>query len=274
MYAGKKRGHSARKRRGFPAAPGKVTPLPGAARSGRLPSSPAGRRVFAGWLACVCAAHLGLVLLAFVHRLNIWLFPAAAAGPYTAATIELILALPGIFIFDLGLVTLVFWLLERCRTNAPAPWRFRASPPGRRGAFIALACLVLLFLLINLGRDHLLRLWSPDRRHAYSLLGPGFIRGLPLLNSLLGIAAAARLALFLIRREVWRGAILCAADLACLVGTGLFFALPKLLILPPFLAAPAGLGDTIAKILAAPILLWLAVTAARRVLALCRPERE
>ncbi|MGE5599690.1 MAG: hypothetical protein ACM3XS_09955 [Bacteroidota bacterium] len=210
--------------------------------------------------ATIFLIHLGLTLAAFVFRAGILFFPGIVAGPYADGAAQLLLALPGIFVFDLGLAVISRWASRREDEAAP-PDGAGGRPPARKAA-VGAAWRIVLLIALHAGDRYLCRLWVFARQHAYTLLGPGFYRGLPLLDMALAAGIAAELILCLARPPVLGRTVAFAARFVSLIGVGLFFALPKLLILPSFLGAPPGAGDTAAKLIALPaiaVLTWRAV---------------
>ena len=225
---------------------------------------------FFGYLGLVFGIHLGMVLLSFVLDLPIWLFPSVPSGPYAARVTQFLLALPGVFIFDFGLTAMALWLLARWRVTLPSPPRLLTPLPSRRALIAKAVFLFLLLALLDLGHHYLLRFWSQQRFKAYELLGPGFTRGLPLLNLAVGWSMLLSLLQLRVRAETWRRILIFASRLVVLIGVSLFFTLPKLLIFPPFLDFVAGAGDIAARLLAVPVIICLAVAVVRSLLALWR----
>lgn len=209
--------------------------------------------------------HLTLTLAAFVHRAGILLFPGIVTGPYADSVLQLLLALPGILVFDLGLAVILSWVFQARAETLPQPTEAALERAvRRRAALIDAAWRCALLFVLHTGDRYLCRLWIFARQHAYTILGPGFIRGLPLLDLALAAGIAAALIQGFARSPRIGGIALFIARLISLLGVGLFLALPKLLILPAFFGAPPGAGDLAVKLAALPILAALAWRAAGR----------
>ena len=101
---------------------------------------------FHAYLGVVFAMHLGLALLSLVLRADLWLFPAIPSGPYSESVIQFLLSIPGIFIFDLGLVALGLWGTERRGGRSSLPAAPRNTPcrvpdgPASSGAWCCWPC--------------------------------------------------------------------------------------------------------------------------------------
>ena len=133
---------------------------------------------------------------------------------------------------------------------------------------------LVLLAVLNAGRPWLLRLYVPARHHVYELLGPGFTRGLPLLNLVLTVGLICRLSFLVVRSPIWRRAMLLGADLLALVGVGLLLAMPKLVLVPSCLDLPVELGDLLPKVMAVPVLMGLTGGVIRDVVGLWRESHQ
>ena len=231
--------------------------------------SSANYRPFFGYLGLAFALHLGVALL------GLSFFPAGTidnqtltSGDFGRLFLKFLSSLPGIFLFDFGLVALVVWQLERHGVQLPFLKRIKDPLPGLAVNLATFASEAVFLVILNEYAGKIIRAWWVGNTHSYELLGPGFYVGLPLLNLAIVFTMVIHLTLLALRNNAAKRTLLLANGFVGLICLGLFFAQRDIFIFPAALDLPSNLGTVVSKSVSIPIMLILTFDVGRKVLAL------
>lgn len=223
---------------------------------------------FFAYLGIVFSVHVGISLLALIFNTGVLVLPGIGAGPFAGGIGQFLASLPGNFIFDFGLVALIMWQIGRHNVKIPFPSPVKVKLPSMAEMIVSIIGGLVMLAILNFGRDFLFRVWIAPSGESYRILGPGFERGLPLLNIVVGVGLAIDCVSLAVRDVVGRRALKVVHGITSLIGIGLFFAIPDIVRIPAAANLPDSLTTLLPKLVAVPVMIALVADLIFSVLAL------